>query len=255
MKNLFMYSYNPGSEGAKNLAAALGIKRIKHKGSKFRGSADKAVINWGATDTPEQVNLCTVLNKPEAVQRVSNKLKFFQDMKGLDEPWLLDWTTDKKEAALWIEAGNTAVCRTILNGHSGKGIVLASTKEELVDAKLYTMYVPKKDEYRVHVFADEIIDIQQKARKNDVPDEKINWQIRNNDNGFIYKREGVECPGVVKEAALTVMGLIDLDFGAVDIIFNHKKNRAYVLEVNSAPGLEGQTIENYTQAIIKWMEN
>lgn len=255
MKNLFMYSYNPGSEGAKNLAAALGIKRIKHKGSKFKGSRDKTVINWGSTDTPEQVNLCTILNKPEAVQRVSNKLKFFQDMKGLDEPWMLEWTVDRNIVAAWIDNGGIAVCRTILNGHSGAGIVLATTHAELVDAKLYTLYVPKKDEYRVHVFDGEIIDIQQKARKNDVPDEKINWQIRNHDNGFIYKREGVECPEVVKEAALDVMGSIELDFGAVDIIFNHKKNRAYVLEVNSAPGLEGQTIENYTQAIIKWMEN
>jgi D-alanine-D-alanine ligase-like ATP-grasp enzyme len=36
-----------------------------------------------------------------------------------------------------------------------------------------------------------------------------------------------------------------LDFGAVDIIYNAKRNECYVLEVNTAPGLEGTTVEKY----------
>jgi D-alanine-D-alanine ligase-like ATP-grasp enzyme len=40
-----------------------------------------------------------------------------------------------------------------------------------------------------------------------------------------------------------------LDFGAVDVIWNEKQQRAYVLEVNTAPGLEGQTVDDYARGI------
>jgi D-alanine-D-alanine ligase-like ATP-grasp enzyme len=36
-----------------------------------------------------------------------------------------------------------------------------------------------------------------------------------------------------------------LDFGAVDVIWNAQKEKPYVLEINTAPGLEGQTIADY----------
>jgi glutathione synthase/RimK-type ligase-like ATP-grasp enzyme len=38
-----------------------------------------------------------------------------------------------------------------------------------------------------------------------------------------------------------------LDFGAVDVIWNERQQRAYVLEINSAPGLEGTTIDDYVR--------
>jgi D-alanine-D-alanine ligase-like ATP-grasp enzyme len=39
-----------------------------------------------------------------------------------------------------------------------------------------------------------------------------------------------------------------LDFGAIDIIYNESRDQAYVLEVNTAPGLTGQTIQSYADA-------
>jgi D-alanine-D-alanine ligase-like ATP-grasp enzyme len=42
-----------------------------------------------------------------------------------------------------------------------------------------------------------------------------------------------------------------LDFGAVDVIYNRAQDKAYVLEVNTAPGLEGSTLDNYVEAIQK----
>src|SRR3546814_16068950 len=87
--------------------------------------------------------------------------------------------------------GDTIVARTVLNGHSGAGIVLCETPEQLaaVDAPLYVVYEPKKQEYRVHVLNGKVVDVQRKARVKDVPDDKVNWKIRNHDSGLIYGRD------------------------------------------------------------------
>jgi D-alanine-D-alanine ligase-like ATP-grasp enzyme len=42
---------------------------------------------------------------------------------------------------------------------------------------------------------------------------------------------------------------INLSFGAADIIYSRKKNAAFVLEVNTAPGIEGLTVLDYANAI------
>ena len=47
------------------------------------------------------------------------------------------------------------------------------------------------------------------------------------------------------------MMAIDLQFGAVDIIWNEKENKCYVLEINTAPGLVGTTLTKYTEAFTK----
>ena len=91
--------------------------------------------------------------------------------------------------------------------------------------KLYVKYIKKKAEYRIHVFNGKIIDIQQKRKRHEAIE--INFQIRSHNNGWV----------------------LGLDFGAVDIIWNEKQQQGYVLEVNTAPGLEGETIINYANAI------
>jgi glutathione synthase/RimK-type ligase-like ATP-grasp enzyme len=142
------------------------------------------------------------------------------------------------------------VCRTILNGSGGRGIVIAETEDQLVQAPLYTKYVKKKDEYRIHIARDlrrditEVIDVQKKARRLDSG--PVNWRIRNLENGFIYKRQDVNPPQHVLDNSIRALQVSGLDFGAVDIIVNANEDRSYVLEINSAPGLEGTTLESYT---------
>ncbi|MDT9694122.1 hypothetical protein Q5762_38495, partial [Streptomyces sp. P9(2023)] len=85
------------------------------------------------------------------------------------------FTTSKEEAQGWLDEGTIVVARTMLRGHSGAGIVLHSGDDELVDAPLYVKYVKKTQEYRVHVAFGEILDQQRKARRQDTPDEEVNW--------------------------------------------------------------------------------
>lgn len=254
MKNVRIYSYNPHSEGAKALSQALGVKRIKHEGSTWRPRRDSRIINWGSSSIPpHDWQQLTFINHPEAVAYASNKLEFFKKMP---EEIIPEWTSDASIATQWLIEGHTVVARRKLNGHSGEGIVLISELPEgedlpIVSAPLYTKYFKKKHEYRIHIAFGDVIDVQQKKRKSDVPDEEVNWKVRNLQGGFIYAREGVEPPECVLDVARKSFEASGLDFGAFDVIYNEQEDRAVVLECNTAPGLSGQTVNNYANAFRK----
>jgi glutathione synthase/RimK-type ligase-like ATP-grasp enzyme len=158
-----------------------------------------------------------------------------------------EWTTHKGKVTkegLWV-------ARTKLTGFGGEGIILFDPKEELPpDAPLYVQYKKKKKEFRVHVFKGEVIDITQKKKRKDF-DGEINTKIRNYANGWVYCREDIEEPDDLRLQATLAVGALGLDFGAVDCIWNEKENKTYILEANTAPGMEGQTIEAYKNAILK----
>jgi hypothetical protein len=269
--------YRQGSKGAKALAEALGGKVLKLEGSKFVPKEDDVIINWGNTQPTSQA--CPALlvygeelswdnyyNSPGSLNMATNKKYFFQTMEAQGHGDIIPpfWTSqaDIPDDAFPI------VCRTQLAGHSGAGIVIASTRGQLVAAPLYTQYIKKQDEYRIHVgtrrwaphldyagepmqqgeFRDDpttIIAVQRKARSSAVADADVNWQVRSHANGFVFVREGFTAPARVLDAARLALGASGLDFGAVDVIWNANQERAYVLEINTAPGLEGQTIEDY----------
>lgn len=244
-----IFPYKVGSQSAKVIAEALGIKRLKKEGSKFKGGAHKTVINWGNSSLTPEIAKCNVINSPVAVSKASNKLSFFKAMveAGVRVP---RFTEALLEVNQLLQEGKTVVARTILNGHSGAGIVLIEKEEDIVKAPLYVEYVPKKQEYRIHVMRGDIVDVQRKARNKEVPDDQVNWKIRNHHNGFIFARgeDAVgDVPADVLEQAKRAVVACGLDFGAVDVVFNDKRQEAYVLEINTAPGVTGTTLEGYVQ--------
>lgn len=243
---MYILPYKQGSVSAKFLANGLGIKKIKTEDSRFKGDPRKVVINWGCSQVSPEVLKCEILNHPTKVNIASDKLQFMWAIDEADVK-IPEWTTNKETATMYIQDGGTVVCRAILNGHSGAGIVLAKTIPELVDAPLYVKYIPKKDEYRVHVGLGGvlIIDVQKKAKRANVPPNEVNYQIRNHANGFIYMREGIDPPEKVLTNAKECVRILGLNFGAVDVIWNERRQEAYVLEVNTAPGLAGTTLDKY----------
>ncbi len=246
-----IFPYKAGSASAKALAEALGVKRIKEKGSKFKGAAHKLIINWGCSKLPAELLKCRVLNSPESVSKASCKLASFKAMHeaGVSIP---RFTERREDVVEGMFEDKTIVARTILRGHSGAGIVVIEPGQEIVAAPLYVEYVPKKEEYRIHVFNGEVVDIQRKARKKDVPDDQVNWKVRNLANGFIFAR-GEDAlgnvPQDVLDQAVKAVASLGLDFGAADVIYNDKQKKAYVLEVNTAPGLSGSTLEGYVERL------
>ena len=242
--------YRQGSKGAKAFADALPRGRVlKLVGSTFRPARDDVLINWGCTEPPREMNGWMHLFKNgniNLLKDATNKRSFFQKTERNDPDIIPRFWTNRNDIP---DDAFPIVCRTVLAGHSGAGIVLADTRNDLVDAPLYVQYVKKQEEFRVHVGLRNgeatVIATQRKARRRDVADDNINWQVRNHQNGFIYAREGFVTPDCVIDVARRALLSTGLAFGAVDVIYNSRQGRAYVLEVNTAPGLEGQTVTDY----------
>lgn len=253
-----IYPYHEGSMSARDLCKELGVKRIKHNNSTFPGGEKYTILNWGAGELKVPTNGSRILNNPKIVNTCANKLSFFKAMKkAKNGPRIPPWTTDIKEAVSWIGKGITVVARTVLTGHSGKGIVFNDDIDKFVKAPLYVQYIKKMEEYRIHFAFNEVIDCQKKVlRKEDeegkpIDPKTVDWRIRNHSNGFIFIREGIRPHEDVILQAEKAYKSSGLDFGAVDVIFNNHESKAYVLEINTAPGLEGQTIESYANAFRK----
>lgn len=242
-----VYAYNRFSESAKAIAQALGVKRIKHRGSRLN-PLDKTIINWGSTKR-NWFNCRRTLNHPSRVQFASDKLKFFQTTEHLG--LTPDYTTDMEVAKIWVRDGYKVCIRHTTTGHEGAGLVIVNSEEEIEPAPLYTKYIKKKEEYRVHVVGHKVIFVQRKARRFSC--DNPNWEIRNHHNGFVFTNQDVQPPECVINAALAVMDSLCLDFGGADVIYNEHQDRAYVLEVNTAPGMEGTTVGKYADALSDYL--
>lgn len=250
---IYILPYKAGSQSAKALAEALQSRLIKLEGSRFKPSRKKVVLNWGNNDVPVEYLAASLKVLNGEVKDATNKLSFFNRVAGKE--WCIPFTEDKAVAQQWIDEGKMVVCRTMLNAHSGRGIVLSDQNTPLVDAPLYTQYIKKESEYRIHVFAASgATFVQKKVRNKDIPDDDVNWQIRNHDNGFVFATGDEyiqDMPADVKQVAIEAIQLLNLDFGAVDVIWNDRQQRAYVLEINTAPGLEpeGKTLDFYRRSV------
>jgi glutathione synthase/RimK-type ligase-like ATP-grasp enzyme len=219
----------------------------------FRARPWTRLLNWGNSRAPVGfADSIPVSNSFAAVAVASNKLSTFQALENKDEIRIPDWTTDMGVAREWISSGLTVLCRRTLSGHSGAGIVLASLSDDLVAAPLYVKYIKKSKEFRIHVAFGEVIDVQEKRKRRDLPEEfQTNFQVRNHHTGWVYCREDLQLPDDATGMAIKACQELGLDFGAVDIIYNAKRDMSYVLEINTAPGLEGQTVNNYATAFVK----
>jgi glutathione synthase/RimK-type ligase-like ATP-grasp enzyme len=248
----FVIPYKTGSTSARDLARGLGGKRVKRDNSQYRPRPGHTLINWGCSNDsiPPRLASLPMLNPPEKVTRAINKLTCLTALKAADI--LVPEFTDNRSVALdWVDQGLTVVCRTILTGHSGNGIVIVDENYEdrIPNAPLYTKYTKKKEEYRIHIVKGTIISCQRKARRTEVADSDVNWKVRNMDGGFIFARnEDHEYPASVLAAAKKSLQTLELDFGAIDIIYNAYQEKAYVLEVNTACGLTGTTLTDYINA-------
>jgi D-alanine-D-alanine ligase-like ATP-grasp enzyme len=117
-------------------------------------------------------------------------------------------------------------------------------------APLYTEYIPKKKEFRVHVWNNEVIDVVEKRKKKSFENER-DTQVRNTANGYVFCRDNVVEPDDLRNLAVRAVQSLERTYGAVDIIWNERQNKSFVLEVNSRPGMQGTTVKKYADAILK----
>ena len=255
MKRLRIYPYKLGSESAKALATALDTICIKPDG-RYRPRVNDLIVNWGNSKFPSWWNgsIGLFINNPYMVRNAVNKLTTLELLQRSGVP-TVEWTTDMYEAQGWLNENNLVVERHNLTGSKGNGIIvkipersIAFQSAEVDDAPLYTKLIPRAREYRVHVFDGQVIDLQQKKRRegND-----SDGTIKNLDNGWVFVRDDITPPPrSIFDVSIRAVHALGLDFGGVDVLV--KDGECYVLEINCAVGLEGSTINSYVNAIKRY---
>ena len=253
---LVIYPYKMTSQSAKSLSHSLktkGVQQVRrvHSDGKFKNNFYRSnlIVNWGSSTKPQWWKEGTkVLNHWDNVDKSVNKLTTFHELD-VNNVSIPEWTESTEVAQSWIDDGHKVYGRKILTGHSGAGINIFDSETicSSMECPLYTKATKADYEYRVHVFKGMVIDAQQKKKKNG--HEGGIRGIRNHANGWIYAREDVTFPIPVLEQSIKAVAALELDFGAVDVGYNTEESKAYVYEVNSAPGLQGTTLENYTNTI------
>lgn len=242
------------SAGARQLAGAMQAKTIRRQGSKYRARATDAIINWGRSSIPEAYQKAKVINKPKAVAKAIDKLASFRAFEEYGVPCPA-WTTELGTALDWHTRGRV-LGRHTRTGRAGEGIAVyhAPTRplveergDEPVLPTLFTRYFRSRREYRVHVAGGRVIDTQQKRVRLDFAGD-VDYEVRTHGRGWVFCREAVELDEGAQQAAVAAVDALGLDFGAVDLRVSDKSGPC-VLEVNTAPGLEGQTLQSYAEAM------
>ena len=261
MTQVRIVSHNNGAS-ARALATALGNSQLLSRQQPTplrRFVRDALVVNMGCTE----LNFAPDMNMPTAVQFASDKMLAFQLMQDARVRVVPFGASPFDVIELCPEytyEGNrtkTIVARTLTRASEGRGIVMVdcavdgTARTEVPNAPLYTAYIPKHTELRVHVVLGTVIDVTQKLKR--AGDETPSSRIRNSDNGYVFTRGQLDTsePWYTEACiqATRAVQCLGLDFGAVDIVVQSNQARTvYVLEVNTAPGMEGTTLEAYTRA-------
>lgn len=210
----------------------------------------RTVINWGCSSSPYN----TGLNR-NGVGLAVNKLNTLTALAcaGVRVPEFTQHLHVDRGPDIWL-------ARTILSSHGGAGVVVVRRQDPIPEAPLYTRYISKVQEYRLHVAGGRVIAVQQKRKELETEQTADQKLIRNRSNGWVYAVNNVEWTdeptkeAAYEEAEEAVLAL-GLDFGAVDLVLCKDTGLPYVLEVNTAPGLHSPTVlAAYVEAIKEMLD-
>lgn len=245
MARIVIYPYKMGSRSGRNLARAMGVPRV-YPDRKFRPTEDDIIINWGNSRLPRwHTEDLSYVNHPEAVAQAVNKISCFQVLQahGISIP---EFTVEHDEALFWE---GIVYARHKVTSHSANGLQIVRPEDiHFPRAPLYTKAIEGDGEYRVHVFDGKVIDYRKKSRRYDDTPTEDERMVRNLGTGWVFRSQNLRRLERIEQLAIDAVDALGLVFGAVDIIKDTSGN-VYVLEVNCAPAMEEQTMDNYLEAI------
>ncbi len=255
--DIFIWSYNVNSRSARALATALNCNIIRRQNSTVVDKANRIIINWGDSQRCPY-RTAKILNKPQAVALAANKYDCFRAIdysnynKKETDPTFVhtpDWTIEASEAAKWCNNGSRVCSRSILNGNSGEGLIISNRwSDHPNNAPLYTKYIDKTAEYRVHVIGGIVVEVQKKVWPSNRSSVGVDFTQRNYNDGFVFQScKFNEVNFKILKQAINVVKALGLDFAGVDVIWSTEQ-KAYVLEVNTAPGIEGKDLTVYANS-------
>ncbi len=114
----------------------------------------------------------------------------------------------------------------------------------------FTLRVPLAQEFRVHVFQGKSIRLGKQFKRDDFPNPHP-W-VRNYHTGWVYLWGGSwrnAIPSGVREVATKAVKALGRDTGAVDLGVT-QGGEVFVLEVNTTPALEPNTITLYSERLL-----
>lgn len=248
-----LYPFKMGSEAGCLMAEALDALKV-YPDRAYRPKPGDFIVNWGNGHRPIWANYLTdgntLLNHWANVDLSISKIDSFTRFKKYKVPTPA-WTTDKETAAKWLKDGEWVCCRQKTEAKDGAGLVLAKKPDDLVNAPLFTKYIPIAKEYRAYVVGDKMIDVLEKRRSNEaIKEGKLDADIRTESRGWVFCRSAVYPPKDLAEVSVAAIAANGLDFGGVDILLG-RDGKSYVLETNTAPGIAGQTVEKFVAAFKK----
>ncbi len=238
-----LYSAGTSVTG-KALAQGLGI----HAGTKPPAERLGILIRWGST---EKVPLTPrlVLNRASAITLATDKIRSLDALRaqGVAVP-----ETISVNQALTANGLIKLPALGRKRHHTqGQDIILCMQAKDVKrcitrgDSDYFVVYIPTRREYRVHVFNNQIIKVNQKLLKDG-----NSWVpfIRNIDNGYVFGQPRKPLSSEQGQLAIKAVRAMGLDFGAVDLILADD-TKSYVLEVNTGPALETESnLDLYIQA-------
>lgn len=274
--SIIIYPYKNSSMGAKALKDWFN-HNSGHKTYRVDDTVNGVgmftnLINWGCSNpnrivvSKDDKSLVSVkypgkgvgFNKPICVDIACCKISTFNmlrmDQVSVPRFWVSPYDIDApKTLSDLLGKGALLVGRTLIRSSAGKGIVMFKAGDPIPQGvKLITEFIQDTIEYRVHVVRGKVIDIREKRTKDNF-DGEINHQVRSYKNGWIFCMQDVHPNPAVYSEAVDAVAALRLDFGAVDIVWSNQTERAYVLEINTAPGLQGSTVERYGAALLEHM--
>lgn len=242
----FVYCNRPSSS-AYRLAKALGGVRIKRVASKYKQKKGDVVINYGCSNCGK---IKPTLQQPYSVHVASSKMATFFALfaAGLPVP---QSTQDKAVAQVWASEGKI-LGRDLDRGSQGRGITVYKKGELIGDHLFYVKYIKKEREFRYHVVNGTVIHIAEKMRVGKAKrGDNYDAYIRSHNRGWVLAfghLPGNPPPDGGDGIAVKACKELSLDFGAVDMGWN-AADGFFVLEVNTAPGIEETSLERYVEAI------
>ncbi len=229
--SIVLYPYKKGLNSTKQLREA-GCKVRYATSCPKQGVA----MSWGNSVAPPWVDKMKWINHPSGISLVSNKLNWVEEGLGPE------YTTDPQEAKEWASVkGEKVMCRTVIDGSGGEGIVVARNPDQVVLAPLYTRYFRKTREYRVvYSQATGVVYAASKRLRTNISLDRDSLLIRTKDNGFVYQMEYDVLPDpvlIVLAFAGIWLSHSGLSLLGYDVAYNEEEGTACIIEANSAFGL------------------
>lgn len=148
--------------------------------------------------------------------------------------------------------------------HKGGRDIRYTTSERWIRSRIrmgwgfFTKFIPSRTEYRIWVYWRRHLGTYEKVKVRNVRWKSDTTHFgRGHKNGYAFQLVA-PVPDRVRpaiELAIRSIAALKLDFGAVDVLEGNDR-RMYVLEVNTAPGVEGprQGINKLADRIANWVK-